>query len=77
MRDRRLDFLTSSKLENEDIKDFVKKTDFNAVLGLKKMLNGGLNFAVRYTSGLSNISDSNLDVDVENVVLELSIGYMF
>ncbi|WP_417370079.1 porin family protein [Gelidibacter japonicus] len=70
-------FLTSSKLENEDIKDFVKKTDFGAVLGLGYLLDGGLNFAARYNFGLSNISDSDLDVDVKNGVFQLSIGYMF
>lgn len=70
-------FLTSSKLEGEDIKDLVKKTDFSALLGLGYMLDGGLNFAARYNFGLSNISDNDLNLDLNNGIFQLSIGYMF
>ena len=70
-------FLTSSKLESEDIKDLVKKTDFSALLGLGYMLDGGLNFAARYNFGLSNISDNDLNLDLKNGIFQLSVGYMF
>ena len=70
-------FLTSSKLENEDIKDFVKKTDFSALVGLGYLLDGGLNFAARYNFGLSNLNDSDLDIDLKNGVFQLSVGNMF
>lgn len=70
-------FLTSSKLEGEEIKDLVKKTDFSALLGLGYILDGGLNFAARYNFGLTNLNDSDLDIDLKNGVFQLSVGYMF
>lgn len=69
-------FLTSAKLEGENIKEFVKSNDLTGLLGLGYKLGDNLNFAARYNFGLSNIAD-NLDADLKNGVFQLSIGYMF
>lgn len=80
-------FLLSAKDEYEDeeddIKDFLKSTDFGINFGLGYKLESGLNFSARYNLGLSD----NLDVDEDefetegaeykNGVIQISVGYFF
>lgn len=65
---------------DEDIKDFLKSTDFGVNLGLGYKLESGLNFSARYNLGLSNVNDSNdLDggAEYKNGVIQVSVGYFF
>jgi hypothetical protein len=84
-------FLTKAEVDwdddgdtgTEDIKDFLKSSDFSVVFG------GGVDFAMgegtvtfdaRYTLGLSKLPDSELDelgVDVKNKTWSFMFGYGF
>jgi hypothetical protein len=66
-------FLASAKIEDEDIKDFYKSTDFGFNVGVGANFNK-LNASVRYSIGLSNVVDSD-DFDATNNVIQLSVGY--
>jgi hypothetical protein len=80
-------FLLSAKDEYEDgeddIKDFLKSTDFGVNFGLGYKLDSGLFFSARYNLGLTD----NLDVDesefetdgaeYKNSVIQIGIGYFF
>ena len=65
----------------EDIKEFLKSTDFGVNLGLGYKMESGLNFSARYNLGLSD----NLDTDefesegaeYKNSVIQVSVGYFF
>jgi len=65
----------------DDIKEYVKGTDFGVNLGVGYKMEGGLNFSARYNLGLSN----DLDVDdfeaegaeYKNSVIQVSVGYFF
>lgn len=77
-------FLMSAKDEydggDDDIKDYLKSTDFGVNFGLGYKLDNGLNFSARYNLGLSNVNDSNdLDAGAEykNSVIQIGIGYFF
>lgn len=86
-------FLLSAKGELEaggesvevDIKDFVEGIDFGLNFGVGYKLPSGINFGLRYNLGLSNINDTgNLDPDFnvgdvnnQNSVIQLSLGYFF
>ena len=77
-------FLMSAKDEyddgDEDIKDFLKGTDFGVNLGVGYTLDSGLNFGARYNLGLSNVNDSDdLDggAEYKNSVIQVSVGYFF
>lgn len=67
--------------EEDDIKEFLKGTDFGVNLGVGYKLENGLNFGARYNLGLSD----NLDVDdfetdgaeYKNSVIQISVGYFF
>ncbi len=65
---------------DEDIKDFLKSTDFGVNIGLGYKLESGLNFGARYNLGLSNVNDSD-DFDggaeYKNGVIQVSVGYFF
>lgn len=76
-------FLMSAKAkaegEEEDLKDFVKGTDFGANFGVGYKLESGLNFAARYNLGLSNLNDSEDSDDFKwnNSNIQISVGYFF
>jgi hypothetical protein len=68
-------FLMSAKDDGEDVKDFLKSTDFSGAVGLAYQMETGLNFAARYNLGFGNILDG--DGDLKNNVIQISVGYMF
>ena len=65
---------------DDDIKDFLKSTDFGVNIGLGYKLESGLNFGARYNLGFSNVNDSD-DLDggseYKNGVIQVSVGYFF
>lgn len=69
----------------DDIKDFIKSTDFGINFGLGYEMESGLSFGARYSLGISNIIDSDdidpgFDVDDfknQNGVFQISVGYSF
>ena len=74
-------FLLSAKEEfdgeSEDIKDFVKGTDFGVNFGLGYQLETGLNFGARYNLGLSDLNDFESSDSIKNGVFQITIGYFF
>jgi len=78
-----LGFLMSAKEGDEDIKDYLKSTDFGLVLGagidLKAGEKGTLAIDARYNLGLSNINDSEDadDYKIKNSGFGLNIAYLF
>ncbi|WP_400080091.1 porin family protein [Winogradskyella sp. R77965] len=78
-------FLLSAKDEYEDqeddIKDFLKSTDFGVNFGLGYKLDSGLNFSARYNLGLSdNIDADGFETDgaeYKNSVIQIGLGYFF
>lgn len=70
----------------DDIKDFVKGTDFGINFGLGYEMQTGLNFSARYCLGLSDINDLPSDIDPgfsygdiknHNGVFQISVGFNF
>ena len=76
-------FLLSAKAEgggeSVDVKDFVKGLDLGVGVGAGYTLDSGLNFAARYSLGLSNINDGEGSDDFKNQnnVFQISVGYFF
>jgi hypothetical protein len=74
-------FLTSAEVNNEDVKEQLKKTDFSLALGLGWDLPFGLTVDGRYNWGLSDINDnigqgSGAPVGtIKNQVWQVSVGY--
>tara|TARA_B110000967_G_scaffold42530_1_gene42524 strand:- start:125 stop:691 length:567 start_codon:yes stop_codon:yes gene_type:complete len=62
--------------ETRDIKDSFKSVDFGFNIGAGYKLESGLNFALRYNLGLSDITEDDDDT-WKNRVLQLSVGYTF
>ena len=64
---------------DEDVKELFNSLDFGLNIGAGYKLDSGLNFALRYNLGLSNIADGADDEDfsVTNRVLQLSVGFTF
>lgn len=77
--------LASAKAEadgdEEDIKDFVKKSDISLGGGVSYKMATGLFFQGRYMIGISDVNDTNdentFGDNLNNSNLSLSIGYMF
>lgn len=73
--------LTSAEVDDEDIKDDLKKTDFSLGLGVGWDLPFGLSLDGRYNWGLSDIGDdvgqgSGAPVGtIKNQVWQFSVGY--
>lgn len=77
-----ISFLMSAKIGDEDIKDFVKSTDFGVAFGAGAEFavgegGGKFHFDGRYTLGLTNASDDDSDDDVKNGVISVFVGYGF
>jgi hypothetical protein len=71
-------FLTSADVDDEDIKDELKGTDFSLALGVGWDLPFGLTIDGRYNWGLSDINDSEARGTlgtVKNQVWQISVGY--
>ncbi len=71
------DYEEDGESDSEDIKDDLSSVDFGLNFGLGYKLDSGLNFGARYNLGLSNVADSEGDIDIKNGVFQLSIGYFF
>ena len=78
-------FLLSAKDEfdtpisgEEDIKDFIKSTDFSGNVGLGYLMDMGLNFNARYNIGLSSLDDfEGVEENLKNGVLSIGVGFRF
>lgn len=74
-------FLTTAEVDDEDVKDELKKTDFSLALGVGWDLPFGLTVDGRYNWGLSDINDSvgqgsGASVGtIKNQVWQISVGY--
>jgi opacity protein-like surface antigen len=69
-------FLMSAKYDGEDIKDFYKSTDFALNLGAGYDVTENINVGLRYSLGLSNVSDVD-GADVKTSNISLGVGYKF
>lgn len=64
----------------EDIKEYLKGIDFGVNFGLGYKLENGLNVAVRYNLGLTDLNDDPDylgDSDYKNGVFQISLGFFF
>jgi len=72
-------FLTTAEVNDEDVKDELKKTDFSLALGVGWDLPFGLTVDGRYNLGLSDINDfegSGAPTEtIKNQVWQVSVGY--
>ena len=74
-------FLTTADVNDQDVKDELKKTDFSLVMGVGWDLPFGLTIDGRYNLGLSDINDSvgqgsGASVGtIKNQVWQISVGY--
>ncbi|WP_431242867.1 porin family protein [Flavobacterium sp. P21] len=78
-----LGFLVSAKSEGEDVKDSFKSVDTGFNFGLGYNFTDNVSAGIRYTVGLSNIADYDVD-DIDeyydspkNSVLALTLAYKF
>ena len=62
---------------NEDLSKNSSDFDFGLALGIGYKLKSRINFAARYTLGLTNINNNNSSIDNQNRVFQLSVGYFF
>ena len=69
--------LTSADVNDESVKDELKKTDFSLALGVGWDLPLGLTLDGRYNWGLSDINDGSgaSDNTIKNQVWQISVGY--
>lgn len=74
--------LTSAEIDDEDVKDEAKKTDFSLALGVGWDLPFGLSIDGRYNWGLSDINDGIVGQGsgaslgtIKNQVWQFSVGY--
>jgi opacity protein-like surface antigen len=78
-----LGVLLSAKAEDTDIKDFTRSVDFGFNIGAGYNFTDNLSVGLRYTIGLSPLSDDDIDSDEEyydsakNSNLALSLAYKF
>ena len=61
-------------VEDVDMKDFFKKTDFSWAVGLGYRMKNGFGFGARYNLGLSSIADEG-DADVKNTNIQVGVFY--
>lgn len=76
-------FLLSANAEmgdiEQDIKDYIKGTDFAAAVGLSYRMQSGLSVGARANLGFSEGSDDEdfFDPNWKNSVIQISLGYFF
>lgn len=63
--------------EEEDVEEAFNDLDLGVNFGLGYKLENGINFALRYTVGISNVLDEGDEFKVRNGVFQLSVGYFF
>jgi len=66
--------LMSAKLEDLDVKDGTKSSDFGFNVGLGYELESGLGFQARYGLGLANTSEDD-DYSIKNAVIGIGLTY--
>ncbi|MFQ6602351.1 porin family protein [Flavobacterium sp. C3NV] len=78
-----LGVLLSAKLDGEDIKDYTRSVDFGFNIGAGYSFTDNLSVGLRYTIGLSPLSDKDIDNEddyynsAKNSNLALSLAYKF
>lgn len=78
-----LGILLSAKADGEDIKDYTRSVDFGFNIGAGYNFTDNLSIGLRYTIGLSPISDKDIDNEddyydsAKNSNLALSLAYKF
>ena len=78
-------FLMAADVQGNDVIDGYNRVDFSANIGGAYELDSGLFFEARYSLGLSDISDEEnvnddeptVNVDVNNRVFQIGLGYRF
>ncbi len=81
-------FLTTAKIDSDDIKSYCNKVDVSIPLSIAYELPMGVTFEARYTTGLTNVfkeaygfpgtsSDADKLLYDKNEVLMLTVGYKF
>lgn len=74
-------FLMSAKYGDTDVKDYFKSIDFALNGGVGYELPLGVFFQARYSAGLADINDFDVDgadaAKINNNVFSLSVGYKF
>ena len=60
-----------------DIKDSFKKTDFGLAAGFSYVTKLGLGFDARYVYGLSDISKNTSGTNINNLLIQLGVFYLF
>lgn len=78
-------FLNSAKIitesddnsDTEDIKEGLRSNDVCLNFGVGYQLKNGWNIGARYNWGISNITKDQLNQNLKNRVLQISVGYLF
>lgn len=68
-------FLTSAKVDGDDVKDLYKKSDVSVGLGAGWDLPFGLTVDARYNLGISKIENDAALAATKNQVIQISLGY--
>lgn len=71
------DLIGGGESGEDDIKEFVKGTDFAVALGLSYRMQSGLSFGARYNIGLSELPEDSDDGNWKNSVFQIYIGFYF
>ncbi len=70
-------FLTRAKMDDEDMKDDVKKFDFALNLGAGYELENGLGLDLRYSFGLTDANKEEEMGEAKNGVFSIALSYSF
>lgn len=70
-------FLTSAKMDDEDMKDDVKKFDLALNLGAGYELENGLGLDLRYSLGLTDANKAEEMGEAKNGVFSIALSYSF
>lgn len=68
-------FLNKAELDNQDVKDLLKKSDISAGLGFGWDAPFGLIFDARYNLGITDNNDNLYNEAIKNQVIQLSVGF--